>query len=145
MMVGLGRTGGREFQLNASHILKSFKMGRKIAQKPWPEALSETFLQAWLFIVKLLCFCSDKNFFWFFSEQRKKSATCERSWRNMVYRCHLLVKLVGFWPVNYQWTKLPVSVTLALFSTKCFDRMIKEYFLCSHLVSLPPLMSQKEK
>lgn len=59
----------------------------------------------------------------------------------MVYRCHLLVKLVGFWPVNYQWMKLPVSVDLVLFSTKCFDRMLAKYFLCSHALSLLPLKS----
>lgn len=35
----------------------------------------------------------------------------------MAYRCHLLVKLVGFWPVNYQLMKLHVSKLLFWF---CF-------------------------
>lgn len=148
MIIGLRRTGGREYSLNICCILESFKTERKTAQKPWSEALSETFLQLWLFIVKLSCFCSDNIsglVFFFLSEQRKKSATCERSQRNMVSRCHLSVKLVGFWPVNYQWTKLPVSVTLVLFSNKFFDRMLTIYFLCSHSLSLPPLKGQKGK
>lgn len=44
MIVRLQGTGGSEFAWNTCHILESFKMGRKTAQKPWPQALSETFL-----------------------------------------------------------------------------------------------------
>lgn len=39
MIAGLRRAGGREFSLNTCHILECFKMGRKTAQRAWPEAL----------------------------------------------------------------------------------------------------------